>query len=204
MLRYRLNRYNRPADTGWNELGLGYAIPLSVARLTEMLPDSYRLNKISGHFVLQYVVSGDLPSLKDMAAELLIDSKVFYKEIKDVGTATSTRHNRASDFELLAAVIARGEVHGRYGITYWGDECDTLHVLTCGFDWSSYRGVHESNWNNFTDTFDETGSNVKRLTASMRCRCDEHVEVWFGIEPPSLASLFAALSSGTLERLFEV
>jgi hypothetical protein len=132
------------------------------------------------------------PTLVEMSVALRLDAEA------------AGRKAAASDYDLLAAVIARGEIESYYGHTFWGSDSETFHLLICGINWERFRGVHDSRWSQFDGTFSEHDREKSVLEAATVCNCSDEVRVNFGMEPPSLASLYAAMGAGALERLFEI
>lgn len=183
MMQYRLAR------PSYCECDFSTDIDASVIEEIKKQRD-FSLEKKYGSYVLRSLNVDWLPTLTELAEELQSDMQSF-------GTG-----RKYSDCELLAVVMSRGVINDSYGDTYWGRTTDTLHLLTCGIDWSRFYGVRDTSWNSFDGTFSE-GRNTRVLGANLRCRCDDEIEVYFGIEPPSVATLFAALSTDTLEKIFE-
>lgn len=193
ILRYRLSRY----PGAGRDFDLPGGSQDSVDHLLKFYPGVYshalhktNVPRYGGR--LRLLLGNPIPSLTDMAQELFADVESFGK-----------KSLRMSDMELLASVLARGEVNGSYGRTYWGNDADTFHLLTCNIDWNSYYGVRDESWSEFVSTFDDD-RRVRMISASLRCCCIEQAEIQVGLEPPSIATLLAALGSGSLERLFEV
>lgn len=133
-----------------------------------------------------------MPSLGELAAELAIDWDRSLPEKEATGPAT---------LELAATLLVKGEQQGSYGNWFWAEEADTVHLFACGADWSQFMGVTSERWTEWGGTFGED-TYEDRLEAALTCRCDEEVEVKFGLEPPSIAKLIVTLSSGQLEQLF--
>jgi hypothetical protein len=189
MLKYRLTHLSGHGGHG-DELFVS-GLDSSTRQALETFPSLFMIGKNYGQPTLSCVFTGPKPSLEDLAVELHLDA------------VAEGSQRPCSDMELLAAVISRGDVHGSYGNTYWGRESETLHLLTCGIDWSRFRGVRDTSWSTFTGTFDDD-RRTKVLSAEVICRCEDEEEVRFGLEPPSIATLLAALSSNTLEKIFDV
>lgn len=134
-----------------------------------------------------------LPTLDELAGELAADWDRVLPQKEAAGPAT---------LELLVTCLVKGDQHGTYGNSYWSQENETIHLLSCGFDWAEFRGVGMGRWSEWGGTFGEdTWSDV--LEARMTCRCDDEEEVAFGMELPSLADLIVTLDSKQLQRLFE-
>lgn len=135
------------------------------------------------------VAPGEKPTLYEMASELV-----------DSGLLRS-----AAQMELITAVLARGDMPGTYGNSYWGGEVfDVLHLVVCGPDWSKFEGVTSERWREWGGTFHED-TYEDRLEVALKCRCDElFYPVQFGLRPPSLAKLFVSLEAGSVEKLFDV
>lgn len=132
------------------------------------------------------------PSLIHLADELGTD-QLQHGGASRMGHAAS---------ELLASVLVKGEVFGDYGSYYTQDQADVLHLLTCGIDWSRYAGVTSERWREWGGTFAEDDY-LDKLEARLTCRCDEGVEVLFGLTPPSLGRLMVVLSADQLDKLWE-
>lgn len=174
----------------------GFPLPLSAVSLTNQLvtnfSEIYSTKHDRGSVVLRVKSGVERPSLSALSISLQEDA---------------FRHGRdeaSSSYELLAAVLARGECEDYYGSQYWDSRGEAVHLLLCGIDWSRYRGVRDAQWSSFDGTFAESDRKQTMIEAQLQCRCDEELQVRFGLEPPSTASLFAALSTETLGRLFEV
>lgn len=199
MLLYRLMSSHETGSRGLYLGGLmsprGYqvrhaaAFRKNVEDLVAAHPDSFSVLQDSG-FYLVFDGAAPRPTLPELVEELTMDAAAF-----DVDKPTS-------DFELLAAVMAKGPEYNLYGNGVWRAGFDALHLLVCGIDWASYEGVSLAQWSNFAGTFVE---NVARdvLEAEVSCRCDVGVEVEFGIEPPSVARVIVSLSAGQLEEIFD-
>lgn len=193
ILRYRLGVY--PGA------GRDFALPQSsvadVKRLLKFYPDYYEFSPdeyggFSYGCSLRLKSGVVRPSLEQMAEILRSDAE------------QAGRKAAGSDYELLAAVLSRGEIQSYYGHTFWGQDHETFHLLMCGINWDRFGVVHDTRWSQFDGTFAESDREKSVLEAATVCNCSDEVEVHFGLEPPSLASLYAALSAGVLERLFEV
>jgi hypothetical protein len=194
MLRYRLMTYPGRVNSHLT-LGDPSAVEFVTRKLEEVTSDKYRFHKDCGLTVMSWTFPTDCnkPALNALAAELIYD-------------AASHKYPRLrlSDFELLAATIAKGYIRSYYGNSYWGSEYSTLHLLLCGIDWTKYAGVDTNTWTNFAGTFAEDDSRSEVLSTHLTCRCEERVDVEFGMDLPSIADMIKALGAGELERLFEV
>jgi hypothetical protein len=194
MIRYRLMTYPGRAD-GHLTLGDPSAVKFVTDKLKEITEDKYRFHKECGITVLKwdFPITYSKPVLSVLTSELIYDAASHkYPKL------------RLSDFELLAATIAKGNVRSYYGNTYWGSEYNTLHLLLCGIDWTKYSGVDTNTWTNFAGTFAESDPSSEMLSTHLTCCCDERVDVEFGMDLPSIADMIKALGAGELERLFEV
>lgn len=132
------------------------------------------------------------PDLHSLSLELRFDAVAEGRDPK-----------RCKDTDLIATVMAKGDIWDNYGPTYWGDEHNTLHLLVCGIDWSRFTGVYSATWSTFEDTY-SPDCKTDVLSVDVTCRCDEAVNVRFGVQPPSLAQMFIAMSSNALEEVFDV
>lgn len=193
---YRLKKY--PPSTQGIYLGSG-EWPGRDARLAAF--ESYAVGRpdlfsivVEGRHNETHLIFDDKaprPTLKELADELAFDQAVYDK----------SRRPR-SEFDLIVVTLVKGDQHGTYGNSYWSQENETIHLLSCGFDWAQFRGVGMGRWSEWGGTFGEdTYSDV--LEARMTCRCDDEEEVAFGMELPSLADLIVTLDSKQLQRLFE-
>ena len=192
MVQYRMSVYpgiNRPIDVCSSDVGLA-------KRLVKETGSVFNLVRTRGNFY-ELSLFPDLvrPDLDMLAIELRTDQQLKVADCKPL-----------SDSELLAAVLARGDVRGFWGDSYWGgdDKENVFHLLMCGIDWSHYCGVHDSCWQSFAGTFAERPDEKTMIATMLKCVCGNVSYAEFGLEPPSTASLLAALSMGSLERLFGV
>lgn len=140
-----------------------------------------------GHFLL-FDTSTGRPLLSQLAGELWADFN------------GASRAN--SDFDLLAAVMAKGAEHSFYGNDS-GVTFDQLHLFVCGIDWSAFEGVTSERWYNFAGTFAEEQDKADVMEARVMCRCPDRVTLKFGLEMPSIAKVFVSLSADQLEELFD-
>jgi hypothetical protein len=120
-----------------------------------------------------------------------------------------------SEFELIAAVIAKGDEYNLYGSGKWRSSFDALHLLTCGINWASVPGVEHDTWSEFAGT-DEVNDVFPRLSVEAFCRCPgrQHtyrmranqrpVHMKFGIVPPSFTQVIVHLHADRLDEILEV
>jgi hypothetical protein len=132
------------------------------------------------------------PSLRRLAIELVNDA-----------TEQGSAERPYSDYELLATVIALGDVLGSYGSSYWSQTNDIVHLLACGIDWSKFRDVSDDTWSVWAGTFAEP-DNTPVIGTALHCRCGDVYGLQFGLQPPSLTQLFRALGDGGLQKIYEV
>ena len=208
MLLYRLMKYSPSLDgifLGYGKLDdtedqfLVRRVKLA-SRFVVARSDLFQMVSIGRALTEHHLVfdsTSSKPTLADLAAELRSDHAKWPPPMM---------LRPYSDYELLAAVIALGDVSGTYGSSYWGSEQDVLHLLACGVNWELFRGVGEMSWTEWGGSFGEDMSSTK-FGASVHCRCE--TETWspsldFGLEPPSIASLLSALGEGALEKIFSV
>lgn len=195
MLVYRLRHYS-PSTRG---VYLGYAAHEDrhslkrrtlAQRFVDAAPELFSIVTTDRELDLA-VAPGDKLSLAELAGELMRDAE------------RAGVKRPVSDYELLASVIALGDVNGSYGSSYWSNETEVLHLLACGIEWDSYLGVDHISWREWGGTFAEDTYETK-LGTTLKCRCDEWVQETFGLEPPSIAQLLSALGAGALGKVFNV
>jgi hypothetical protein len=197
---YRLRRYSPntngifagyelDADSVWRKRRLASLESYVAAR-----PDLFQMVSQRRGTEVSMIVDTEapLPTLAELATELSDEAASYSLVGISSGVAT---------MELLATCLVKGNQEGSYGNSYWSNEAETIHLLSCGFDWTKFRGVNLGRWAEWNGTFAED-SNVDVLEARMVCRCDDEEEVAFGMELPSLADLIVTLSAGQLEKLF--
>lgn len=134
------------------------------------------------------------PTLRELAHEL-------YDDAKENGYLRPM-----SDFELLASVLAWGEVRGKYGPNYWTRQISVVHLFSSGIDWSKFHGVGDEHWSVWGGIFAEDTLETKlAVTLYTRCSCTafRHGFLSFGLKLPSLAVVFSVLDAGVLEKLFD-
>lgn len=164
-------------------------VPLADGRrLAKARPDLFQVISEGRHKETHLVIAdGPKPSLAELVEEL----------------ERSGANRSTAQLELVAAVLARGDMPGTYGNTYWSDEDAALHLFSCGPKWDRFGGVTSERWSEWHGTFAED-TDEDRLEVSFDCRCGEEFQVRFGLEPPSLAQLFVSLEAGVIEKLFGV
>lgn len=161
-----------------------------VERLIGGWPNMFTLRKVPGTGAfLDWDDNFDRPSLRTLTAELRDDARLQGDLRAD------------SDFDLIAAVAALGDEQNFYGHGKWRDARNALHVLVCGFDWSTLLGVTSTQWDEFAGTFAEEQDRSDRVEVAVRCRCDREIEVEFGIVPPSVATLIVRLEQDRLDEI---
>jgi hypothetical protein len=193
IFRFRISLYpgvGRDFDLPQSSMGDVQRLLKYYSGFYDFTPTRSGNHQFGGHLQLKSGIAR--PTLAQMSDALRTDAE-------DAGRSAAD-----STYDLLAAVLARGEIESYYGGSFWGQDNETFHLLMCGINWDRFRGVHDTEWSLFDGTFSENDRRKSVLGSRVVCACSEEVEVSFGMEPPSLASLYAALGANALERLFEV
>jgi hypothetical protein len=148
----------------------------------------FQKKKRGGFYYIEVKADVPLPTLGELVQEL-----------------AATHPKPDSTLDLTAAVMAKGNMRGRYGNSYWGDNASkAIHLLVCGVDWTYFRGVQDEQWTEWGGTFGDD-TRVPVIEASMLCRCTGKRHLYgvnFGLEPPGMADLFRALAVGSLEQIY--
>lgn len=156
-------------------------------QLVETYPELFRIDRRRGWSPALVPLTEERPRLRDLRDELWSDG----------GSASGV-----AQLELVAAVMAKGDVYSYYGNHAAFDSPDVLHVIACGINWVKFAGVTSERWTNFDGT-ENPGSDEDVLEAEVECSCRQEIGVKFGLEPPSLTRLFLHLSQEQLDKILE-